>query len=159
MRRLLALLVCCCALVVLGGCGDDSDDGNGGGNATTAVGGDNQGSLGPPTVLTFTYKESKGATAMTARLTCIPGEGAEATGYLEDNAEQACKDVDARAGLLREGPDLTKACTAIYGGPETLKASGRIDFKTVDQTFKRTNGCQIDAWNRMVPLMPPGAPS
>lgn len=154
MKKALALGLCCLLLVAAAGCGGDSD----GGGTTTAVGGDNQGSLGPPTALTLTYRKSKRAKAEVARVTCTK-DGTSATGYLTEDAIQACEDVDSRSKLLLEGPDLTKACTTIYGGPETFEVSGRVDYKTVEQTFKRTNGCQIDAWNKMVPLMPPGAPN
>jgi hypothetical protein len=147
-------VVACASLLMLTGCGggDSKTD------STAQVGGDNSGSLGPPTVLTLSYSESKGGKPETARLTCTK-DRSSGTGYLASDADATCKQIDSISSLLIEGPDLTKACTQVYGGPQTLRVSGRVDYKTVNRTFERTNGCQIADWKELEPLLPANAPT
>jgi hypothetical protein len=40
------------------------------------------------------------------------------------------------------------ACTQIYGGPATASVRGELRGKTVDARFDRTDGCQIERWER-----------
>ena len=52
-------------------------------------------------------------------------------------------------------PDVM--CTEIYGGPQVARVSGRVRGKAVNATFNRTNGCQIDRWDKLSPwLLPRG---
>jgi hypothetical protein len=46
------------------------------------------------------------------------------------------------------------ACTMQYGGPATARVTGTWAGRRVDTTYDRSNGCQIQRWNRMVPLLP-----
>ena len=48
--------------------------------------------------------------------------------------------------------DPTAACTMIYGGPGKATVTGTLDGAAVDATFTRSNGCEIDRWERMVEL-------
>ncbi|CAL9492769.1 SSI family serine proteinase inhibitor [Streptomyces sp. enrichment culture] len=49
-------------------------------------------------------------------------------------------------------------CTMQYGGPATAHVRGVWAGRPVDARFDRSNGCEIDRWNRLVPLLPsPGA--
>jgi hypothetical protein len=41
------------------------------------------------------------------------------------------------------------ACTEIYGGPQTAEVRGLFRGRKVRATFNRTNGCEIDRWNRV----------
>jgi hypothetical protein len=43
-------------------------------------------------------------------------------------------------------PDV--ACTQIYGGPATARVQGELRGTTVNARFKRTDGCQIERWDR-----------
>jgi hypothetical protein len=43
-------------------------------------------------------------------------------------------------------PDV--ACTQIYGGPGTARVRGELRGQQVDASFKRTDGCQIERWDR-----------
>jgi hypothetical protein len=43
-------------------------------------------------------------------------------------------------------PDV--ACTQIYGGPALARVQGRLRGATVDARFDRTDGCQIERWDR-----------
>jgi hypothetical protein len=49
------------------------------------------------------------------------------------------------------------ACTEIYGGPQNARVVGTVAGKRIWVTFTRTNGCEIERWNRVSPwLLPPG---
>jgi hypothetical protein len=48
-------------------------------------------------------------------------------------------------------PDV--ACTLIFGGPEQATVVGVIDGEEVDAAFERSNGCEIDRWERMAGLL------
>ncbi|MFF4657567.1 SSI family serine proteinase inhibitor [Streptomyces sp. NPDC001381] len=45
-------------------------------------------------------------------------------------------------------------CTMRYGGPATARVTGRWAGRPVDATYDRSNGCEIERWDRMVPLLP-----
>jgi hypothetical protein len=40
-------------------------------------------------------------------------------------------------------------CTQIYGGPQQALVTGRLNERKVWVRFKRTDGCQIERWNRL----------
>jgi hypothetical protein len=46
------------------------------------------------------------------------------------------------------------ACTAIYGGPQRARVTGRLRGYPVRATFNRTNGCEIARWDRVRFLFP-----
>ncbi|MDG9720606.1 SSI family serine proteinase inhibitor [Streptomyces sp. DH24] len=46
------------------------------------------------------------------------------------------------------------ACTMQYGGPATARVTGTWAGRPVDATYDRSNGCQIQRWDRLVPLLP-----
>ncbi|WP_374117625.1 SSI family serine proteinase inhibitor [Streptomyces sp. XM83C] len=50
-------------------------------------------------------------------------------------------------------PDGT-VCTLQYGGPATAHVTGTWAGRPVEATFSRRNGCEIDRWERYVPLLP-----
>jgi Subtilisin inhibitor-like len=82
-----------------------------------------------------------GGPARTARLVCPDG------GTLP-RAGDACR----RLARLREPfkpvpKDI--ACTLIYGGPQVARVRGSFRGRRVAATFNRTNGCEIDRWNRV----------
>ena len=51
-------------------------------------------------------------------------------------------------------------CTEIYGGPAVAKVEGLYRGETVDATFVRTDGCEIERWDRHAFLfrVEPGLP-
>jgi hypothetical protein len=52
------------------------------------------------------------------------------------------------------------ACTQIFGGPQVARVIGVFRGRRVWVTFNRTDGCQIDRWNRHRFLFPiPTGPS
>jgi hypothetical protein len=46
------------------------------------------------------------------------------------------------------------ACIQIYGGPQVAEVRGRLRGTPVGTTFTRTDGCQIERWNRVRFLFP-----
>ncbi|MFF8946292.1 SSI family serine proteinase inhibitor [Streptomyces sp. NPDC014864] len=45
-------------------------------------------------------------------------------------------------------------CTLRYGGPATAHVTGTWAGRPVDASFDRGDGCRIDRWDRLVPLLP-----
>lgn len=46
------------------------------------------------------------------------------------------------------------ACADIYGGPQVARVTGTFRGTRVDAVFKRTNGCEIERWQRVGFLFP-----
>jgi hypothetical protein len=89
-------------------------------------------------------------------LTCDPPGGDHPT------PEAAC---EALAGAASLDPDPLApvppdvACTEIYGGPQTAVVEGTLDGQPVRIELSRVNGCEIDRWDAVIPLLaePAGA--
>jgi len=45
------------------------------------------------------------------------------------------------------------ACTQNYGGPETATIKGTMRGEPVDASFTRTDGCEIERWKKVEPLL------
>jgi Subtilisin inhibitor-like len=89
-----------------------------------------------------------GGPARTARLVCPDG------GSLP-RPRDACR----RLARLRDPFAPTPkdvACTEIYGGPQVARVRGTFRGRRVAATFNRTNGCEIDRWNRVAFLFRTG---
>ncbi len=56
------------------------------------------------------------------------------------------------AADLAPTPDGT-ACTQIFGGPETATIKGTIRGDAVNASFSRQDGCEIERWARVEPLL------
>jgi hypothetical protein len=46
-----------------------------------------------------------------------------------------------------------RACTQLYGGPDTASISGTLRRRRVDARFSRSDGCEIARWERVQPLL------
>ena len=123
--------------------------------ALAACGGDDAAMVEPRTELTISvWPEGKQAgEARTWTLSCDPPQGSH------PDPEDACR----RLALLDDPfvpvpPDMV--CTAIYGGPAVAEVSGNHAGKSLDASFDRINGCEIDRWERHAFLFPvkPGSP-
>jgi hypothetical protein len=123
------------ALALLSACGGDDGGASTAGDGATAL-----------AVELWPAGEGQG-TAVTATLTCDP-----AGGDLPDPAA-ACAALAAEADALEPVPPDT-ACTELYGGPEQARITGSLDGAPVDASLSRTNGCEIDRWERLLPLLP-----
>jgi hypothetical protein len=130
---------------VLGGCGD-ADEPTAQSTSTTSSG---------AIELTVVYDDGAGAKTSGA-LTCR-GADRRAEGALDGRAPTAelCAQARGIAGLLTTKPAKGRACTQIYGGPETAHVTGTIDGDKVDRRFRRTNGCEIADYTRAAGLLQP----
>lgn len=138
MRRVLPPLLL--ALVLLVGCGGADDAADGGAPGATAL-----------EIAVWPAGEGEGS-AVTATLTCDP-----AGGDLPDPAA-ACAALagDGAAALAPVAGDAI--CTELYGGREEARITGTLDGAPVDAALSRVNGCEIDRWERLRPLLPAYAP-
>jgi Subtilisin inhibitor-like len=140
---LLATLIALAAL----GCGSESgDDAAGGG----AGGGDStEPRPGPAVEVAVTFwPEGMGGPSQEATLTCDPAGGTH------PNAEAACALLAVTSDpevLAPVPPDM--ACTMIFGGPEQATVAGVLYGKEVDAAFERSNGCELDRWDRHAVLL------
>lgn len=123
------------------GCGSDSgDDGS-------AAGGDGEPTEAQPaTELTITFwPEGPDGESREATLTCDPAGGTH------PDPEAACAALADAQALEPVAPDM--ACTMIFGGPEQATVVGVLDGEDVDAAFERSNGCELDRWDRMAVLL------
>jgi hypothetical protein len=44
-------------------------------------------------------------------------------------------------------------CAAVFDGPQTATVSGTLEGRRVDARFNRTNGCEIERWEKAAPLL------
>jgi hypothetical protein len=96
--------------------------------------------------LAITLKPSAGEPEVHYTLVCVNGvPDAESK---HPTAEAACAALKGNAALLASPVLRTdQACTEQYGGPQEATVTGVVDGVPVDDAFKRTNGCEISAWN------------
>ena len=122
--------------------------------AAGSIAGCGEGGGSPST--TSTGATGRGATDLAVTLDA-DGEGGDPP--LQESVscpgpdEEAC---EAVAGMPDDAaaqvPPQT-ACTEIYGGPDTLVIQGKLDGESVDARLVRTNGCEIERFDRFVPLL------
>jgi hypothetical protein len=91
--------------------------------------------------------------AAEASLRCN-GEKAEARGYGNADARTLCRAAIALAPFLARAPDPNRACTQVYGGPQTARIVGTIRGERIERRFSRTDGCRISDWDRALVLIP-----
>lgn len=106
--------------------------------------------------LTVTVRHAGEGRDGTYELYCHPAGGSH------PDARGACDVLDRNTLWGREifapVPD-DSLCTLQYGGPATARVTGTWAGRPVDASYDRGDGCRIERWNRLVPLLPdPGAP-
>ncbi|MET9953200.1 SSI family serine proteinase inhibitor [Streptomyces sp. NPDC006339] len=72
-------------------------------------------------------------------------------------AEKACKRLDqfAQAGENPFAPvPEDRMCTQQHGGPATAHITGSWRGRTIDAHFSRADGCEIDRWENLRPVLP-----
>jgi hypothetical protein len=110
------------------------------------------GQAADPTALTVTYLEDSARPRERVRWTlrCDPVEGSH------PRRAAACREL-ARLGwraFAPVSPDM--ACAELYGGPQAAIVTGRVQGRRVWVRLTRIDGCQIDRWDRVPSLLPPG---
>jgi hypothetical protein len=130
--------------LALAGCGDANDEPAAAQTSTTASG---------AIELTVVYDDGSGR-KRTGGLTCR-GADQTAEGALKDvaSADKLCAQARGISGLLTSKRDKARACTQIYGGPETAIVTGTIDGDSVERRFSRTNGCELADFKRAAGLL------
>jgi hypothetical protein len=104
----------------------------------------------PTTELTITlWPEGREGESVEATLTCDPPGGTH------PNPESACTELAADPDALEPVPP-DAVCTLIFGGPEQATLVGVIAGEDVDVAFARSNGCEIDRWDRLAALLQVG---
>ena len=125
-----ALLVAAlAALAIAAGCGDDEAEPGG------AAGGESE------LLLTLDADGPGGKKLETKTVRC-PGDADAVCGELADLSTDDLEPV----------PDNV-ACTEIYGGPDVLTVEGLLEGDEVRAEFTRANGCEIERFDRWVPLL------
>ncbi|MEU6809614.1 SSI family serine proteinase inhibitor [Streptomyces sp. NPDC046831] len=101
--------------------------------------------------LTVTVRHAGQGRDGTYEVHCRPGRGRH------PDVRGACDALDRNTRWGRDPfapvPEGS-VCTMRYGGPATAHVTGTWSGRPVDTTYERSNGCQIDRWNRLVPLLP-----
>jgi hypothetical protein len=150
-RRLTALAALLILMVTVG-CGgqtaetSDSTPGN-----TMPVTPSEQTTASPTADTDLTIVINNGSDSMkTWRLTCNPPGGTH------PDPEAACRVLEANGAAALPSVPKDKACTQIYGGPETASITGTWQGNQVTSTFARNDGCQISRWKLLEGLLPPG---
>ena len=101
------------------------------------------------TDLTIVINDGSGSTT-TWRLTCNPAGGTH------PDPQAACRALEANGAAALPPVPKDKACTQIYGGPETATVTGTWKGQRVMSRFARNDGCQISRWKLRAGLLPPG---
>jgi hypothetical protein len=101
------------------------------------------------TDLTIVITDGSGSTK-TWRLTCNPAGGTH------PDPQAACRALEDNGAAALPPVPKDKACTQIYGGPETATVTGTWKGQRVTSKFARNDGCQISRWKLMAGLLPPG---
>nr|WP_202447379.1 SSI family serine proteinase inhibitor [Streptomyces sp. SID5468] len=99
-----------------------------------------------PDRLFVTYDNGHGG-IMRRVLLCHPSGGS----YPDPGA--ACARLDELHGPVGPVPHGT-VCSMLYGGPQRAWVDGRWRGVDVHENFSRRNGCEIDRWRLMEPVLP-----
>ncbi|WP_051343391.1 SSI family serine proteinase inhibitor [Pseudonocardia spinosispora] len=116
-----------------------------------------QGPTPPATKLTITIAGSPVA-GHDGRfvLTCDPAGGQH------PDPKNACAKLDQAAAARQDlfaGVPEGQMCAQVFGGPATAEVVGTWRDRTINTKITRTDGCQTDRWNKLVPVIPPEAPT
>lgn len=127
----LAVLALGATGLVIQGCGDDAPAPQAGDAGTGN--------------LQITYIPEPGVTPRKADLVC-PASTADGAA--------ACEQIESLTPAFDPVP-ADQVCSQQYGGPEQIVLSGTWAGKSVDTTLTRTNGCEIDRYASLAPVLLP----
>ena len=122
-------LVLLCALLGLAGCGEDEETATPATTTELVVRLDRDGPRGPKA-------------AKQLRVTCGDGD-----------ASATCRAAERLKPRDFDPVPDNVACTDIFGGPQTARISGTLRGERVSATFSRSNGCEINRWETVAPLL------
>jgi hypothetical protein len=128
MRNLPLALICAAALAA---CGSEQAGapGTGGELANLVVSVDDDGASGPDAARQLAVECTTGTESAACNAAAGVSEG----------------DLAPTAG--------DRACTQVYGGPQTASIRGTLHGDAVDASFSRINGCEIARWEQVQPLL------
>jgi hypothetical protein len=103
------------------------------------------------TALRVTYSEdvAKPIESITWTLRCNPARGSL------PRPARACARLAAGGARLFARLPRNIVCTEIYGGPQRARVVGTVNGRRIFATFARSNGCEIDRWQRISPWLVP----
>jgi Subtilisin inhibitor-like len=103
------------------------------------------------TALRVTYWEdvAKPSDSITWTLRCNPARGSL------PRPARACARLAAGGARLFARLPRNIVCTEIYGGPQRARVVGTVNGRRIFATFARSNGCEIDRWQRISPWLVP----
>lgn len=81
------------------------------------------------------------------------GEGEQVEIAACEGSGSACEEVEELSPADFEPVGADVACTQIYGGPDTASVEGTLDGESVSATLTRANGCEIERFERLLPLL------
>jgi len=103
------------------------------------------------TALRVTYWDhvAKPSESITWTLRCNPARGSL------PRPARACARLAAGGARLFARLPRNIVCTEIYGGPQRARVVGTVNGRRIFATFARSNGCEIDRWQRISPWLVP----
>lgn len=143
--KLLVVAVGSLAVAGLTGCGGLAGQGQPDAPAATQAG----------STLTVRFTPNPDASTRVWTLTCEPPGGDHPA------AQEACATLveRTREGTPFASPSEGQICTQIYGGPQTAEIEGHWRGRPVSADYSRQNGCEIQTWDALQPVIAPGAAS
>lgn len=108
----------------------------------------------PQIDLTIEVSEGSGTSSTTWSLQCDPQGGDHPKVSAACDVLQESKPAAALGPIPKDQP-----CTMIYGGPETAVVKGTWGGEQVEAKLARTNGCEIDQWDNLEPVVPAAGPA
>lgn len=85
-----------------------------------------------------------GKKAARVELGCFPGSG-----------DLGCRTLAAAPAATWRPVPVDRACTELFGGPQTARVTGVVGGRRLDARFSRRNGCEIERWDALAPLLDP----
>lgn len=98
--------------------------------------------------LTVSYDDGSGHVRAYS-LVCGHDNGGSAA----DRAADPCAHLDDIGGPV-PAVASDQMCSMIYGGPQTAGLKGMWRGHHIAEDYRRTNGCEVARWSRMVPALP-----
>lgn len=95
------------------------------------------------TELTISVMADDGATPVVMTLKCAPAGGDH------PQPAEACSKIEEVGESVFEPVPKDQACTMIFGGPQTATVIGTYAGSPINATFSRSNGCEIDRWDKL----------